>query len=368
MTILPFVAAIGLVAGLLAFSRGLIAYRRGLRITGIASSPIASIAAGEVRVSGVVEPDAVTLVSPLQSETCVYFRASIQESSGHDSRTVFREERAVGFRVRDASGAIRVFPRGARWEVPSDFDAHDGLDGGSPAGLRINPGPTVADVPEDDHEAQVRALLTVHPADVSNPDSGGFIGGATLGAGLGLGGDLGPIGGRRRYIEVRVAPGDPVTVIGWAVPFGSLDDPAGSDSLGSVDAALDDDPAVAADLAAARQAGLLADSPEEAWGNAAIPGFGIGRPVRPPDLDPGARPLPLGDAEQALRAERRFEIPHEELVVAVTADQPLAVFDGEPGVAAGREQRRFLLGLGGAVLAIVSALTLAYLLRGGPFP
>lgn len=366
MTPLTFVAALGIVAGLVAFSRGLRAYRRGLRITGIASSPIASIAAGEVRVSGVVEPDAVTLISPLQSETCVYFRSSIVESSGRDQHAVFSDERAVGFRVRDASGTIRVFPKGARWEVPTDLDDSGGLFGGAPVGVRINSGPTVAGVPEDDREAQVRELLTVH-----DPRALGLIEvarGGSLGLGLQMGGGLDAFSGRRRYVEARIDLGDPITVIGWALPFGTLDDPAEADAFGGVDAALVDDPAIAADLAAAREAGLLADSPEEAWGNAAIPGFGIGRPVTAPELDAGADPLPPGDAELARRAERRFEIPDEELVVAVTDGQPLAVFDGEPGVAAGREQGRFLMGLGGAVLAIVSALALAYLLRGGPFP
>ena len=51
-------------------------------------------------------------------------------------------------------------------------------------------------------------------------------------------------------------------------------------------------------VAEARAAGILRATPEEAWGNAAIPGFGIGRPTRPPELDPGAdRP--------ALAARRR---------------------------------------------------------------
>ena len=368
MTPLAFVAVAGLVAGLVTFSRGLVAYRRGLRITGIASSPIASIAAGEVRVSGIVEPDAVTLVSPLQSETCVYFRARIQESSGRDSRTVFSEERAVGFRVRDASGTIRVFPADARWEVPTDLDASGGLFGGTPAGVRINSGPAMTSAPDDAREAQVRALLTVHdPRAIDGLRNDGGLG-SGLGIGSGFGGGIGAALARRTYMESRIGLGDPVTVIGWAVPFGTLDDPGAADSYGGVDAALADDPAIAADLAAAREAGLLAGSPEEAWGNAAIPGFGIGRPVSTPDLDADATPLPLGDVEESRKAVRRFEIPDEELVVAATDGQPLAVFDGEPAVAAAREQGRFLTGLGGAVLAIVSALALAYLLRGGPFP
>jgi signal transduction histidine kinase len=39
---------------------------------------------------------------------------------------------------------------------------------------------------------------------------------------------------------------------------------------------------VAANLAEARQAGILLTDPAAAWGNAAIPGFGIGRPVSEP--------------------------------------------------------------------------------------
>jgi hypothetical protein len=248
--------------------------------------------------------------------------------------------------------------------VPADLSEGGGLFGGTPSGLRVNAGPTVAGVPGVDRESQVRELLTVHDPGAIDP----------VGDGAGSGLSLGSMGGidaaaaRRRYVEARIGLGDAVTVIGWAIPFGTLDDPNAADAYGGADAAIANDPAIAADLEAARRDGLLAGSPEEAWGNAAIPGFGIGRPVSTPDLDPGATPLPLGDAEQTREAARRFEIPDEELVVAVTPGQPLAVFDGEPGVAAGREQARFLTGLGGAVLAIVSALALAYVLRGGPFP
>jgi len=366
---LVVLAAAGVIGGLVLFARGLFAYVRSQRISGIGSSPVASIAAGEVRVSGVVEPDALTLVSPLQSEPCIYFRARVTESAGRDSRTIFAEERAVGFRVRDGSGSIRVFPRGARWEVPRDFDEGTGLTGETPIGLRLNDGPTVRGVAEDDREAWIAALLTVHPAVASDSplatigsgDAGGL-----PGLGMGIGGIGGIGGGSRRYVEARVTPGDPVTIIGWALPFGELDDPAGADLGSSSDAAaLADDPDLAATIAEARAAGILESSPEEAWGNAAIPGFGIGRPVRPPELDSGAASPTLADPEVAQVAERRFEIPDEELVLAVGRDATLAIFDGEPGVAAGRERERFLVGIGGALLSIASALALAYLLRGG---
>jgi hypothetical protein len=364
-------AAAGVIGGLVLFARGLFAYMRSQRISGIGSSPIASIAAGEVRVSGSVEPDALTLVSPLQSEPCVYFRSRVTESAGRDSRTVFSDQRAVGFRVRDASGSIRVFPRGARWEVPTDFDEGSGFTGDTPIGLRLNDGPTVRGVAEDDRQAQIDRLLTVRPAAPSDSvlamlGSGDPNGGAGLvGAGLGgsLAGGLG--GGTRRYVEARVSPGDPVTIIGWALPFGQLDDPAGADVGGMSDAAaLSSDPDLAATIAEARAEGILESSPEEAWGNAAIPGFGIGRPVRPPELDPGVMRPELAAPEQAEQAERRFEIPDEELVLAVGTDAALAIFDGEPGVAARRERDRFMLGIVGALIAIASALALAYMLRG----
>ncbi len=226
-------------------------------------------------------------------------------------------------------------------------------------------------------------MLTVHPAAASDSplatigsgdaagvpgigSIGGGMGVGGIGGGMGIGGILGSfVGGSRRYVEARVAPGDPVTVIGWALRFGELDDPAGADLGSSSDAALADDPDLAATIAEARAAGILESSPEEAWGNAAIPGFGIGRPVRPPELDPGATPLVPADPKVAERAERRFEIADDELVLAVGRDATLAIFDGEPGVAAGRERQRFLVGVGGALLAIASALALAYMLRGG---
>jgi hypothetical protein len=362
--ILVWLAAGGLILGLALFGRGLIAYLRAQRIGGISTSPITSIAAGEVRVSGVVEPDTALLVSPLQSERCVWYRARVEESAGRSSRTLLDETRAVGFRVKDASGSIRVFPRDASFTAPDDLSEGGSTDLDGPAAVRLNTGPTLIGATEDDREARIAELLTVRgggPGGGAGPDGAGW-GGTRLGWRSPLGTPAGP----RSYAEARIAPGDPVTVVGWAMPFASLPDPAGADTSAARDATIPpDDPTLLADLAEARAAGRLAATPEEAWGNAAIPGFGIGRPVRPPELHPDASPLPAGDATLAARAERRFEIADDELVLAAGDGMALAIYDGEPGVAAEREQDRFLVGLAGAVLAIVSALVLAYLARGG---
>jgi hypothetical protein len=362
--ILAWLAAGGLVLGLVLFGRGLLAYLRAQRIGGISTSPISSIAAGEVRVSGVVEPDTALLVSPLQSERCVWYRARVEESAGRSSRTILDDACAVGFRVKDASGSIRVFPRDASFTAPDDLSEGGSTDLDGPATVRINTGPTRIGVTEDDREARIAALLTVQgggPGGSGDPGGAGWAG-ARFGSLSPLGAPAGP----RRYTEARIAPGDTVTVVGWAMPFASLPDPAGADTSAAWDATVPpDDPAIRADLAEARAAGILAATPEEAWGNAAIPGFGIGRPIRPPELDPGATPLPTGDAELAARVESRFEIADDELVLAARDGMALAVYDGEPAIAARRERDLFIVGLGGGVLAIVSALVLAYLARGG---
>lgn len=347
----------GIVAGLWLLARGMGGYRTALRISDTGTSRIATLAAGEVRVSGRIETAEVLLVSPLQSAPCVYYRSTIE--SGDDDVGDLDdvvEERAVGFRVVDDSGDVRVFPRGARWDAPVCFDDRTGMFGEEPAGLWIRSGSAVAPT-EIDREAAIAALLTVRPA--AGPAEEDLGDGSLLGGFAG-----GTARRRRRYREARLAPGDAITVIGRAIPFSDLADPTEADAA-SGSGVTAEDPEVAADLAEARAAGLLADDPEEAWGNAAIPGFGIGRPVRPPELDADADTLPLGSAEDAARIERRFTIAPTTLVLASAPGVPLLIAHGLPGVAADRNQDLFVIGLLGAVLAIGSAIGLALVLSGG---
>jgi hypothetical protein len=218
---------------------------------------------------------------------------------------------------------------------------------------------------EPDRETQIADLLTVRPAGrlpSSGPESGPRFGG---GLGGGLGGGFGRgLGSETRYREARLSPGDIVTVLGKALPFAELEDPEGADlaTLGLDPIALD--PEVAAQIEAHRAAGTLHDDPDVAWGNAAIPGFGIGRPVRAPEIDPGAATPTLATADQAERAHRIFSIPPRALILAATSDVRLVVADGSPTAAADREETRFLIGLLGAFLAIGSAIFLGLLLTG----
>lgn len=341
------VAGLGVVAGLILLARGLAGQRSLLRVADTATSTISSVAAGEVRISGVVEPAELTLVSLLQSIPCVYYRSTVGNDGGSTSaEPAFTEERSIGFRVRDASGSLRVFPRDARFDAPLRFEGETGLMGDEPAGLDLRREGSTQPT-ETDGATAAMALLTV-----LDPELGRWRPG------------LLDRRGRRSYRETRLEPGDPVTIVGRALPFSDLADPGGAD-VGAGPGVLPDDPEVAADLAAARATGSLADDPAAAWGNAAIPGFGIGRPVIEPAIDPAANRLPLADAAAAARAERTFEIAAETLVLAASEEVPLLIAHGVPGAVVERGQERFVVGLLGAILAIVSAMVFALNLGGG---
>lgn len=339
-------AAVGLIAGLVLLARGLSGYRSLVRVSDTSTSTIASLAAGEVRVSGIVEPAELTLVSLLQSVPCVYYHATVGRDQDRRGRgDGYEEEQSIGFRIRDATGSLRVFPRGARFDAPVRFEGDTDLTGEPPAGLAIRQGGSTGPAEIDDAVAIARLLTVVDPETGGEP------------AGL-----LGYTG-RRSYRESRLEPGDPVTIVGRALPFSDLADPAGAD-LGSGADPLIDDPEIALDLAEARAGGILVDDPAAAWGNAAIPGFGIGRPVVEVAIDPDANPLPLADPESAARAEQRFRIAPETLILAASDEVPLLIAHGVPGVVAGNSQRRFLVGLLGAILAIASAMVVALSLGG----
>jgi hypothetical protein len=332
--LVELVAAIGLVSGLTLLWRGLRAQRTAARLGGLGTSPIATLAAGEVRVAGTVEAAGVSLTSPILRRACVYHDSRVR-SEGKGDPEGWHQTRSIGFFVRDAAGlrdAIRVFPRDAAWDVPTDVDGWaDDL------GLTLAGDPGAP--PADDFDGLSILAASQAPQ-------------------------------RRHVSEACLEPGDPVTVVGRALPFADLADPATADAI-SLEAALGEasplglaDPEIAADLEAARAAGTLAGDATAAWGNAAIPGFGVGHPVRAPELDPGATAPPPAEPAAAATAARSFEIPPDALVIAAGPGTRLLVAAGSPGQAEERGSDAFLVGLLGAVVAIGSAVALAASLAG----
>ena len=343
-------AVVGLGAGGWLLVRGLVAWRDIEAVDDIGTSSVSSLAAGEARLAGTIQPLALTLRSPLQSVECLYYRSRVRQDEGrNERRTIFSAERAVGFTLTDGSGTIKVLPRGATWRVPLAWQENSSMLGDDPIGLDIGAGATMASALTPAQQAE--ALLTVHPPDPSADE-------ALLGGGGGLlGGTVGGLmGGRRYYEEARLAVGDTVTIVGTALPYRDVADPATADRF-DPDVALAD-PEIAADLAAAQASGHLETDPAKAWGNAAIPGFGIGQPTRAPVLDPQANPeTVVANAPAATAAATAlFEIPDDALVLASTPGSPLTVYAGTPEAATTTASGGMLqagLGVGVMVLAAI---------------
>lgn len=341
---LAALAAAGVAGGLFLLWRGFGGYRTATRIADIATSRISALAAGEVRITGEVEPAETLLTSMLQSVPCVYYRSTVKSRNDDAQRTIHDEERAVGFRVRDDSGDVRIFPRNAVWDVPPRFEDRSTSMHGLPAGLRLRNG-SPYQIAQLNREALIADLLSPDPPDGGSPPYASDR-------------------SSRQYVESRIEPGDRVTIVGRAMPFGHLSDPSDADTAGG-EIVQASDSEVALDIAEAREAGVLLGDPALAWGNAAIPGFGIGAPVRSPVLDPAATVPILAPPEAAARNSRTFDIAPEQLVVAAGADIPLLIAFGAPTVAAARHHDTFLVGLLGAVVAIGSAIVLAVALTSG---
>lgn len=356
-----FFVLAGLIGGVALFVRGLVAYRRDRLISSVATSSLDGIAAGEVRITGVVEAIDQHLISPLQSKPCVWYRARIDES-GDKGRVLLNEEKAQEFRIRNETGDIRVVPRGARWELGLDFDESTGLTGGEPPGLHRRSGGSysmaldrdVDTMNDTEQEVARQALLTVQrPVEATAPEAMGMSD-ANWSMSMAVGKSRG-----RRYREARLEPGETVTILGQALPWGDI-----KDSLHAWDPSSNVERAISEDLARAREIGALAASPEEAWGNAAIPGFGIGAPTVRPELDERAhQPEPLGE-EAHESAIAKYDIPDEELVLSRGDRGEMAVYMGAPTEAVMHHDFAFALGVMGAVMAVFCALGLGAILTG----
>jgi len=86
--------------------------------------------------------------------------------------------------------------------------------------------------------------------------------------------------------------------------------------------------------------------------------------VTAPELDPSANPEQLASADTVAEIARTFDLRPDSLVLAASEGSPLLIAFGQPSAAEQRGEQRFLVGLGGALLAIASATALAFMLTG----
>ena len=278
-------AGFGVVAGLVLLGRGMRGYRSLLQVADTSTSTISSIAAGEVRISGTIEPAEMTLVSLLQSTPCVYYRSTV--GNGGDARMAdsgYTEERSIGFRVRDPSGCIRVFPRGARFDAPVEFEGETGMAGDEPSGLNFG----AKDRPRS-------ARWTVHWRRPPCSRSGFLTRRPPSRPACSIGAAVG------RYRETRLEPGDAVTIVGRALPFADLADPAGAD------------------------VGTEPDPTLGRSGDRGRPGGGPGdrSPGRRPDGRRGAMPRSRGSASDARSVLREID-PRRHPLPLAAADEAAA--------------------------------------------
>ena len=103
-------AALGVVGGIVLLFRGFGGYRSAIRVGDTSTSRISSLAAGEVRLTGTVEPAEVTLTSPLQDRECVWYRSRVD--AGEDARCSRRSARSGSASATRAarSGSSRAAP------------------------------------------------------------------------------------------------------------------------------------------------------------------------------------------------------------------------------------------------------------------
>ena len=210
-----------------------------------------------------IEPAEMTLISraPERAVRLLPRRPSATAGDPWPPDRGYTEERSIGFRVRDATGSIRVFPRGARFDAPVRFEA--------------------------DRDVGRRAGRARHPTRGPTPDRRGRPRGGRRRAAdrRGTPSESAPLAGRRRRDGRRSLPRD-------AARAGRRghDRRAGAPLLRSARSGRGRRRATAPDRRSTtprsrptsprpRRGRHARRRPAEAWGNAAIPGFGIGRPV-----------------------------------------------------------------------------------------
>jgi hypothetical protein len=128
------------VVGIVLFIVGLFNFKRKHFIETIPTSKIRSIAMGLVEIYGEVVPMNNTMKSPFTFLPCVYYKYRVEElrSSGKSTywATIKEGSECSLFYLRDETGSVMVYPKGAEIDIPVDNTFRSGTGRDPPAGVQ----------------------------------------------------------------------------------------------------------------------------------------------------------------------------------------------------------------------------------------
>lgn len=130
----------GFAGGLYLFFKGFGWLKLKRLIENMPTSKVRSLAMGLVEVYGSVKPYDKTLISPLLKRKCFYYNYSVQEMRGSGKNahwvTLKKETDMVHFNLEDSTGKVLVDPKGAKFDVETDFRFESGFGKDPPALIR----------------------------------------------------------------------------------------------------------------------------------------------------------------------------------------------------------------------------------------
>ena len=139
--ILFYLSTILLVIGIPLFIIGFIWLKQKRLIENIPTYKIRSLAMGLVEVYGkVVSWQGTMLKSPMTNRDCVYYKYTIEEyrKSGKHSHwvTIKKDVGSLHFNLQDETGKVLVNPKGAKIDIPRDFEFKSGFGKDPPISVK----------------------------------------------------------------------------------------------------------------------------------------------------------------------------------------------------------------------------------------
>lgn len=116
-------ASVALAAGPWFFHRGFRTLRARRLITDTPTAYIRSMAMGLVELNGMVEPRS-QVFAPFSGKPCAYWQVDIAARHRRGWTVIHRNHSGNPFYLRDATGVVMVYPRGAELRIPFGTEEH----------------------------------------------------------------------------------------------------------------------------------------------------------------------------------------------------------------------------------------------------